>query len=172
MNVCQFTQKELYDFDMLVKNILCKRGMLGRQASDERLYLKRQDGGRGLKSLRQVYKETKVRVATYMVCSTSRWIRIAWKREYNSEYKSLKREAEQALREVGVEVQFREEEIWKDSEKMEKEWAGCWAELKKGMQNGYTEKLKNDYKKKGMQSQVFAGQENESLVWLNTNITP
>ena len=40
------------------------------------------------------------------------------------------------------------------------------------MQNGLTEKLKNDYKKKGMQSQVFAGQENESLAWLNTNITP
>ena len=74
------------------------------------------------------------------------------------------------MREVGVEVEFREEEVWKDGEKMEKEWAGCWAELKKGMQNGYTEKLKNDYKKKGMQSQVFAGQENESLVWLNTNI--
>ena len=34
------------------------------------------------------------------------------------------------------------------------------------------EKLKNDYKEKGIQSQVFAGQENESLVWLNTNITP
>ena len=74
------------------------------------------------------------------------------------------------MREVGVEVEFREEEVWKDSEKMEKEWAGCWAELKKGMQNGYTEKLKNDYKKEGMQSQVFAGQENESLVWLTTNI--
>ena len=71
---------------MLVKDILRKRGMLGRQASDERLYLKRQDGGRGLKSLRQVYKETKVRVATYRVCCTSRWKRIAWKKEYDSEH--------------------------------------------------------------------------------------
>ena len=124
----------------MVKDILRKRGMLGRHASDERLYLKRQDGGRGLKSLRQVYKETKVRVATYMVCSTSRWIRIAWKREYNSEYKSLKRETEQARREVEMEVEFREEEVWKDGEKLEKEWAGCWAELKKEMQNGAEER--------------------------------
>ena len=53
-------------------------------------------------------------------CTTSRWIKIAWKREYNNEYKSLKRETEQVLREVRVEVQFREE-IWRDSEKMEKE---------------------------------------------------
>ena len=125
MSVCQFTEKELYDLDMLVKDILRRRGMLGRQASDERLYLKRQEGGHSMKSLRQVYNETKVRVATYMVCSTSRWIRIAWKRESNSDCKSLKGEAEQALGEVGVEVEFREEEVWKDSEKMEKEWAGC-----------------------------------------------
>ena len=74
-----------------------------------------------MKNLPQVYKKTKVRVATYMVCRTSRWIRIAWKRDYNSEYKSLKREKEQALRDVGVEVQFKEEEIWKDSEKMEED---------------------------------------------------
>ena len=118
MNVCPFIQKKLYDLDMLVKDILRKTGMLDQQTSDERLFLKRQDGGRGLKSLRQVYKETKVRVATYMVCSTSRWIRIAWKREYNSEYKSLKREAEQALREVGVEVELRE----KKSGKMVRRW--------------------------------------------------
>ena len=44
--------------------------------------------------------------------------------------------------------------------------------MRKGVQNGYTEKLKNDYKAKGVQSQVFTEQENESLVWLNTNITP
>ena len=67
MNVCHFTLKELYDLGMLVKDILRKRGMLRRQASDERLYLKRQGGGRGLKILRQVYEETKVRVATYMI---------------------------------------------------------------------------------------------------------
>ena len=56
-NVCQFTQKELYDLDMLVKDILRKRGMLGQQTSDERLYLKRQDGGCSLKSLRQVIRK-------------------------------------------------------------------------------------------------------------------
>ena len=71
-----------------------------------------------------------------------------------------------------MEVEFRAEEVWKDGEKMEKERAGCWAELKKGMQKGYTEKLKNEYKEKSIQSQVFAGQENESRVWLNTIITP
>lgn len=55
VNVCQFTKNELYDLDMLVKEILRRKVMLERQGSDERLYMKRQDGGRGLKSLRQVY---------------------------------------------------------------------------------------------------------------------
>ena len=32
--------------------------MLGRQSSDERLYMKRQNGGRGSKSLKDVYGDT------------------------------------------------------------------------------------------------------------------
>ena len=59
--------------------------MLGRQASDERLYLKRERGGRGLKSLRDAYRETRLRVACYMAKSTNRWIREAWRREENKE---------------------------------------------------------------------------------------
>ena len=44
------------------------------QASDERLYLKREDGGRGIKSLRDIYKVTRLRVACYMACSENKWI--------------------------------------------------------------------------------------------------
>ena len=40
-------------------------------------------------------------------------------------------------REVGVEGEFRVDEVWKEGEKMEKEWAGYWAELKKGMVSGH-----------------------------------
>ena len=40
--------------------------MLGKQASYERPYLKTDDGGRGLKSMRDVYKEKRLRVAWYM----------------------------------------------------------------------------------------------------------
>ena len=71
MNVCQFTKKELYDLDMLVKKNLRRKATLGRQGSDERLYMTRQERG-GLKSLRQLYKETKLRVATYIVLSPGR----------------------------------------------------------------------------------------------------
>ena len=48
--------------------------MLGKQASDERLYPKTEDKGRGLKSMRDVYNETRLRVV-------ERWIQVAWRRE-------------------------------------------------------------------------------------------
>ena len=47
MNVCKFTKEELNELDLVVKRELRKCNMLGRQSSDERLYLKRDVGGRG-----------------------------------------------------------------------------------------------------------------------------
>ena len=41
--------------------------MLGQQASDECMYMKRKQGRRGSKSMRKVYKERNVKVACYMV---------------------------------------------------------------------------------------------------------
>ena len=40
--------------------------MLGRQASDEQLYLRRYQVGRGLKSMRDVYAETRAGVSCYV----------------------------------------------------------------------------------------------------------
>ena len=71
MNVCQFNKGELMELDQVVKRELRSRNMLGRQGSDERLYLKREDGGRGLKSMRDVYKETRLIVTCYMAKSTN-----------------------------------------------------------------------------------------------------
>ena len=48
MNVCKFTVAELKELDQIIKKELRVKNMLGRQASDERLYLKRERGGRGL----------------------------------------------------------------------------------------------------------------------------
>ena len=58
--------------------------MLRKQASDKRLYLKRGKVKIGLKSLRDMYKETSV--ASYMVKSTSRWIEAAWRKDQGGKY--------------------------------------------------------------------------------------
>ena len=53
---------------MTVKSVLWREGFQGRHSSDERLYLKRNKGGRGLKSVKEVYNETKT-MACYMAAA-------------------------------------------------------------------------------------------------------
>ena len=71
MNICRFNVGELKELDQTIKRELRGKNMLGKQTSDERLYLKRVKGGRGLKSLRDTYKETRLCVACYMAKSTN-----------------------------------------------------------------------------------------------------
>ena len=71
LNVCDFNQKQINNPDKLIKKALLKKGMHGRQASDERLYLKVKDRGSGLKSMKDVQEDTKVRVACYMAYQNS-----------------------------------------------------------------------------------------------------
>ena len=86
----------------LVKSVLRREGFHERQSSDERLYLKRNEGGRGLKNFKEVYDETKIRGACYMAVATNKWIRVVWKNESQKEQISLKKETEKAMRQVEV----------------------------------------------------------------------
>ena len=82
MNVCKFTQLELVELDQIIKRKLRKKkNMLGWQSSDERLYMKRSTGGRGLKSMREVFEETRLHVECYMATAENKWIKAAWRLE-------------------------------------------------------------------------------------------
>ena len=59
MNIWRFSKDDLVALDMFVERKLREEKMHGRQASDERLYLPRSKGGRGIRSMRDLYKETK-----------------------------------------------------------------------------------------------------------------
>ena len=100
MNVCKMTKGELNELDQIVKRELRKSNMLGKQASDERLYLKRDQGGRGLKSMRDVYAETRTRVACYMCMSNNKWIQVAWQRETVKENNAIIDEAVKVMMEI------------------------------------------------------------------------
>ena len=80
MNVCKFTDGELKELDQVIKRKLRSKNMLGKQSSNERLYLIREDGGRGMKSLKDIYKETRLRVTFYMTWIQNKWIKAAWRR--------------------------------------------------------------------------------------------
>ena len=59
MNVWKFTGGELKELDQVMKRELRSKYMLGKQSSDDRLYLMREDGGRGIKSLRDIYRDSR-----------------------------------------------------------------------------------------------------------------
>ena len=67
----------------------------------------REDGRRGMKSLRNIFKETRVRVTCYMVCLQNKWIKAAWRREDTKEQNSIVEEFE--------EIQFEEGNIQIDA---------------------------------------------------------
>ena len=75
--------------------------MLGRPTCDERLYLKRDVGGRGLKSLQDIFVDARLRVACHMVKSSNKWIKAAWKRELLKETNSIKGKAITSMHAVG-----------------------------------------------------------------------
>ena len=127
---------------------------MGRQSSDERLYLKQEEGGRGLKSLRDVYKETKLRVACYMAMSQSEWIQAAWERETEKEYTSIKGEALEAMIEVGLAIDFEEEKVISERERLDKPWKETWRSVKKIFRKGIEKQRKDHYKQKQFQSEV------------------
>ena len=106
MNVCNLRKGDLELIDMSVKAILRDEGFHERQASDERLYVKRVAGCRGLKSFKEVYDETKVRVACHMAKSTNIGITAGWEYEYGKEFKTIKREAEEVMKKVQEDVAF------------------------------------------------------------------
>ena len=104
MNVYKFSNGELKELDQVIKPEMRSSNILRKQGSDERLYLKREDGGRGIKSVRDVYQEKRLRVACYMACSTNSWIQAAWRREMMKEENAIVTEAVKIMEDVGVRI--------------------------------------------------------------------
>ena len=93
--------------------------MLRRQTSDERLSLKRDVGGRGLKSLRDVFVETRLLVTCYMLESSNKWIKAARKRELLKESYSIKDQAITSMHAAEMAIDLEEDGILLDEERIE-----------------------------------------------------
>ena len=125
MNVCVIRKGELEELENMVKDILRERKFHGRQASDERLYMRLEQGGRGLMSFKDVYARTKVRVAWYMTASTDKWIKAACADECSKEHTSTKKIAEEVMAEVKVDVDFGMGNISTGNETVDN-WKTAW----------------------------------------------
>ena len=122
MNICKFSNGELNQLDQVIKKELRAKNMSGRQASDERLYLKWEAGGRGLKSMKDVCKETRLCVACYMLKSPNRWIKAAWRREQLKEENAIIAECLTIMEEVGTRMRFEGDNLRLDEQLIELEW--------------------------------------------------
>ena len=130
MNVCKFTKAELNEVDLVVKRELRKCNILGRQSSYERCYLKGEAGGRGVKALRDLFVETRLLVACYMVKSSNKWIKATSKRELLKKINSIKSEAITSMHAVGAVIDFKEDCNLLDGERIEKNCKPTWREGK------------------------------------------
>ena len=165
------TRKDQIDeLVMIVESVLRIEGFHGRQSSDERLYLKRNEGGRRLKSFKEVYDETKTRVACYMAIATNEWIRVAWRNESRKEQISLRKEAEKAMTKVEVTVSFDEGSIIIGEESYT-EWKGAWKKLKKILIEGQKTNKQQSLAEKELQNEIPSQCCEEDSGWLKCNTT-
>ena len=171
MNVCKFSTSELNELDQVIKRESRQKSMLGRQASDERLYLKRAKGGRGLKSLRDTYKETRLRVACYMVKSANPWIKAAWRREMLKEENIIIVESVRTMEKVGVRMRLEGNSVQLDDQLIENDWRLTWKKMKSKLQEGVERKRVEAYEIKEQQGRLFREQEQCNL-WLTQNVNP
>ena len=151
MNVCVIRKGELEELSKMVKEVLRERKFHGRQASDERLYMRLKEGGRGLMSFKDVYARTKARVAWYMAASTDKWTKAAWANECSKEHTSTKKIAEEVMAEVKVDVEFGMGNI---SIGNEYNWKIAWKILRTKLQQGLQRNKMESLSQKNMQSEI------------------
>ena len=159
MIVYTFNGEELKELDQVIKHELRSKNMLGKQSSDERLYLRREDGGRGIKSLKEIYKDRRLKVACYMACSENKWISVAWRREKTKDKNSIVKEAMKTMEDVGVEIRFEGGNIWIDGELINGGWKPAWKRLKEKLNKGVKNQRVQEYRTKEQQSKLYRGQE-------------
>ena len=93
--------------------------------------MKRKDGGRGLKSLREVDDETRLRVECYKFASDNRQIKEAKEQETRKECNSIKDEIILTMQTKGKTVQFEGEDMKLEGKILDREFKPIWKQIKK-----------------------------------------
>ena len=172
MNICHFGEGDLNELDQIVKRKLREKRMLGRQGSDERLYMRRENGGRGLKSFKDIYIETKTRVALYLHKSAKTHLQVVKKREIKKEFNSIFREVEKRLGELGINIKFEEDKIEVDGEEVLEHWKVMWRKLKDVIKLKLKVEKEEKYKAKLLQSHNWKNQDAKAHRWLKRDMMP
>ena len=71
-----------------------------------------------------------------MAMSQSEWIQAARERETEKEYTSIKREAQEAMIEIGLAIDFEEGKVILEGERLDKPWKETWRSVKRFSKKG------------------------------------
>ena len=93
--------------------------------------MKRKDGGRGLKSLKEIDDETRLRVECYKFASDNRQIKEAEEQETRKECNSIKDEIILTMQTKGKTVQFEGEDMKLEGKILDREFKSIWKQVKK-----------------------------------------
>ena len=133
--------------------------------------MKRKDGGRGLKAMREVYEETGLCAGCYMFVSDNRWIKEAWKQEARKECNSIKDEIILTMQTKGKTIQFEGKDMKLEGKILGREFKPIWKQVKKCFKKGSEEKRFEWYRKKEMQSEIYKKQDKKCNIWLEQHLT-
>ena len=171
MNVMKISRGDLVEMESIIKRELRSRNMHGRLGSDERMYLPRELGGRGMRSIVDAYEQTKIRISCYLAMSQNDVLQEVWKRECEKEFISVKREAADAMRSIGIELKFEDNRVHMDGKLIDGSWKQVWKILKNKYKKGRQNKRVEEYKLKEMQSEYWCNMDPESHLWLQKDIS-
>ena len=96
-------------------------------------------------SMRDVYAETRTRVACYMCQSNNKWIPAAWQRETVKETNTIIDEVVKAMMDIDKILEFVENSIRLEEEILELEWKPTWKKVKAELKKGVEKKRKDSY---------------------------
>ena len=71
--------------------------------------------------MRDVYKETRLRVACYMSKAENRWIQAAWRRETLKEENAVVTKARTTMEEAGITLEFKDNMIQLNGEQIDQD---------------------------------------------------
>ena len=172
MNIIKFTQNEISSLEMMIKRYLRQNKMHSLQGSDERLYLPRGRCGRGLKSVKDAYEETKIRIACYLYCSEDKWMKRVWERDLEKENISITKEVTKAFSDIGVQLKIEKEIMEIDGIELGKDYKKTNKILKKIYKKGKIKERERSYCKKNMQSEIWKLNGKDNFQWLQTGLNP
>lgn len=131
-----------------------ERDSLNRKSSDERLYTKRKEGGRGLWSFKEIKDETKARATCYRATGTNLWIMAAWRNIMRMKQTLLKREPEKTMQNVVATESFEKGKVTIGYKRCA-EWKVPWKKLKKILSKEQKRNKQRSLAEKLLQSEIL-----------------